>query len=286
MVPTKERNTPSAFLRYKTHGILFDCGEATQRQLKIAGIKLTKVTKILITHWHGDHMLGLPGLIQSLGAAEYTGTLDIYGPKGTKKYMKNMFESFSDKNRIKTRIIECASGVVYKDNNFSIESLPLEHTAPCVGFSFIENDKRRINVEAVKKLGIPEGPLLGKLADGKSITFKGKKITPENTTRIVKGKKIAYVTDTLLCDNCFKLAEDSDLLICESPFTSKLKDKAEKYKHITAAEAGMIASRSSVKKLILTHFSARYKETHDLKEDAKDYFDNVFCAYDFMKVQI
>ncbi|MBN2112085.1 ribonuclease Z, partial [Candidatus Woesearchaeota archaeon] len=155
-----------------------------------------------------------------------------------------------------------------------------------LGFSFIEKDRRRINVPAVKKLGIPEGPLLGKLQNGETITFKGKKISPEKTTTVVAGKKIAFISDTLPCESCYTLAENADLLICEAAYSSELEGKAREYKHMTSKEAALVASRSNVKELVLTHFSARYKNTHELQEDAQQVFQNVKCAEDFMKIKI
>jgi ribonuclease Z len=155
-----------------------------------------------------------------------------------------------------------------------------------LGFAFIEKDRRRINTSAVKKIGIPQGPLLGKLQDGETIAFKGKKITPEKTTSIVKGKKIAFISDTTPCTNCYKLAEDADLVVCEAAYSSNLEEKAREYSHMTAKEAGLVASRSNAKELVLTHFSARYKNTLELQEDAQTVFDNVRCAEDFMKIRI
>jgi len=286
MVPTKERNHSAILISYKSEGILVDCGEGTQRQLKKAGIKPTKVTKILISHWHGDHVLGVPGLLQTLGASEYTRTLEIYGPKGTKKHVKAMFEAFVFDRPFELKVIEVEKGKFFENKDFKLVAMSLKHGITTLGFAFIEKDRRRINVSAVKKLGIPEGPLLGKLQDGETITFKGKKITPEKTTSIVKGKKIAFISDTMPCANCYKLAEDADLLICEAAYTSKLEDKARQYKHMTAKEAGLVASRSNTQKLILTHFSARYKNTHELQEDAQDVFKNVECAEDLMKINI
>lgn len=286
MVPTKERNHSAFFLSYKSEGILFDCGEGTQRQLKIAGIKPPKVTKILLSHWHGDHVLGLPGLLQTLGSSEYTKTLEIYGPKGTKQHMKAMFDAFIFDKPFEIKVKEVSSGKFFENNDFVLEARQLDHGIETIGFSFLEKNRRRINVSAVKKLGVPEGPLLGKLQDGETITFKGKKITPEKTTVDVAGKKIVYIADTLPCESCYKLAENADLLICEAAYTSKLEDKSREYKHMTAKEAALVASRSGVKELVLTHFSARYKNTHELQEDAQQVFQNVTCAEDFMKIKI
>ena len=163
MVPTKERNHSAVLISYSTEGILIDCGEGTQRQMKIAGIKPSKITKILISHWHGDHVLGIPGLIQTLAKNEYDKVLEIYGPKGTKERMENMFRAFSFEDKIETRIHEITKKRFFESKGFFLETLPLEHSITTLGFSFIEKDRRRIKVNIVKKLGIPEGPLLGKL---------------------------------------------------------------------------------------------------------------------------
>ncbi|MDP7180333.1 MAG: ribonuclease Z [Candidatus Woesearchaeota archaeon] len=286
MVPTKERNQSAVLISYKSEGILIDCGDGTQRQFKIANIPLTKVTKILITHWHGDHTLGLPGLIQSLSASEYTKTLEIYGPKGTKQHFEHMFKAFVFDRNMELVIHEIKPGTIFENDDFSIEALELEHGVKTFGFNFIEKDKRRINVSKTNKLGIPEGPLLGKLQQNKTISWKGKKVGPSDTTYIVQGKKIALISDTLPCNNCNKLAKDADVLICEATYHSDLEKKAETHNHMTAKQAALIANRADAKKLVLTHFSARYKDLKEIEEDAKDYFDNVVYAYDLLKIKL
>jgi len=286
MVPTKDRNHSGFFLDYKDEGILFDCGEGIQRQFRMAGIKITRVTKILISHWHGDHVLGLPGLIQTLGAREYSGVLEIYGPVGTKERFKAMFDAFVFDRRLDMKIEEVKEGIFFQNKNFSLEAFELEHKVKTFGFRFVEEDRRRIDVKAVKKLGIPPGPLLGKLQDNKVVTFKGKKISPKDTTYTVEGKKIAYIADTVLCNNCYKLAKDADVLVCESTYASNLLSKAEEYYHMTSKQAALIASKANAEKLILTHFSNRYKNTQELEEDARNVFDNTLCAYDLMKVKV
>ncbi len=285
-VPTKERNNSSFLLEYRGEGILFDCGEGTQRQLKIAGIKLTKVTRILISHWHGDHVLGISGLIHSLGLGEYNKVLKIYGPKGTKKYMSHLLNSTADTTRTEIEIIEVEEGVFYENEWFKLEAVKLEHGCPTIGYVFIEKDRRRINTKYTKKLGIPEGPLLGKLQEGKNIKFKGKTVSLKQATYLVKGKKIGYVADTLLCKGAYDIAKNADLLIAESTYTHKDKEKAEEYHHLTAREAGLIASKSNAKKLVLMHFSGRYKNVQEIEEDARQVFDNSFAAKDFMKIDV
>ena len=176
MVPTKERNHSSILLSYGSENILADCGEGTQRQLKIAGIKLAKITKILISHWHGDHVLGLPGLIQSMSSSGFNKTLNIYGPKGTKKLIERMFEVFSFDQKFEIKVNEVNSGKFFEDDDFILEAEQLEHNIETLGYRLEEKDKRKINLNHVKKLGVPDGPLLGRLQEGKSITWKGKKI--------------------------------------------------------------------------------------------------------------
>lgn len=286
MVPTKERNTSAVLISHKAENILIDCGEGTQRQLRLAGIKPTKITKILISHWHGDHVLGLPGLIQTMGASEYNGILKIYGPKGSRKHIEKMLDAFVFGNLVEFKVVDITEKKFFDAKDFFLEALPLEHGIACLGFNFVEKDRRKINIKAVKKLGIPDGPLLGKLQEGKSITFKGQKVKPEQTTYVVRGKKISYIADTLLCDNCIKLAENADLMISEAVYDSSLEEKALEYKHLTAKQAGLIANQANVKKLVLTHFSQRYKNTQEIEEDARTVFNNIICAEDFMKIKL
>ena len=286
MIPTKERNQIAVFLSYGSEGILFDCGEGTQRQFKIAGISLTKISKILISHWHGDHVLGLPGLIQSLSSMNYSNKLEIYGPSDTKKRMEKMFEAFVFDKRINLSVKEVESGIFFENNDFQLEAYQLEHGIETLGYRFIEKDKRKIDMNKVKKFNIPIGPLLGKLQQGKTIEHNENKIEPDEVTYIEDGKKIAYITDTVLCEGCYKLANNVDLLICEATYSSKLIDKSEEYGHMTAKQAAQLANQSNAKQLVLIHFSARYKNTQELEEDARNIFDNSICAKDFMRIEL
>ena len=286
MVPTKERNQIAVFLSYGTEGILFDCGEGTQRQFKIAGISLTKVTKILISRWHGDHVLGLPGLMQTLSSMDYAGRLEIYGPIGTKKRMEKMFEAFVFDKRLDFDVKEVKNGIFFENSEFQLEAYPLEHGIETLGYRLIEKDARKVDMKKIRKLGIPSGPLIGKLQQGKPIEHNGKKIEPDDVTYTEKGKKVAYITDTVLCGACYRIAEDADLLICEATYSSKLVVKSEEYGHMTAKQASQVANKANAKQLVLIHFSARYKNTQELEEDARDLFDNVICANDFMKLDL
>ena len=286
MVPTKERNQIAVFLSYGSEGILFDCGEGTQRQFKIAGISLTKVTKILISHWHGDHVLGLPGLIQTLSSMDYGGKLEIYGPAGTKKRMEKMFEAFVFDKRLNFAVNEVKNGIFFENSEFQLEAYQMEHSIETLGYRLVEKDKIKIDMKKVKKFNIPHGPLIGKLQQGKTIEHNGNKISPDDVGFVENGKKVAYVTDTVVCDNCYKVADNADLLISEATYSSKLVGKSEEYGHMTAKQAAQIANKSNAKQLVLIHFSARYKNTQELEEDARDIFDNVICANDFMKLEL
>lgn len=286
MTHTKDRNQSAVYLSYKSEGILFDCGEGTQRQMKIAGLKMPNITKILITHWHGDHVLGLPGLVQTLATSDYNNTLEIYGPLGIKKNVKDAFDAFNTNLTFPVTVIEVKDGVFFENEDFKIEAQPLKHTVPCVAYAFIEKDRRRINLAVTKKLSIPEGPLLGDLQKGKTIEWKNKKITPEEATIIVPGKKLVFLMDTSMTKNCFKIAENADLLICEATYASNMKEKADEHYHLTALDAAQIASKANVKKLVLTHVSQRYKNTQEIEEDARTAFDKIICAKDFMKLTL
>ena len=287
MIPTKERNHPGIFVKYQHYGLLFDCGEGIQRQLKISGTKITDVTHLFITHWHGDHVLGIPGLIQSLGSSEYSGKLKIFGPKGTEEFMQNMFKAFVFDNKVELEIFDITQqGMFLEEKEFFVEAYDLDHGIRTIGFRLVEKDKRRIKIPFIKKVGIPEGPLLGQLQKGEDIMFNGKKISVEDATYIVPGKIISFISDTQLCKGCMTLAKDADLLISEASYESGLEDKAEQYKHMTAKHAADVASQSNAKRLVLTHFSARYKTTEKILEEAQTIFPETICATDFTKIKV
>jgi ribonuclease Z len=285
MVPTKDRNHQGILINHKEEGVLVDCGEGIQRQFRIADIKPTKISVILISHWHGDHVLGLPGLLQTLNASGYEKKLKIFGPKGTKEHFEQMFKAFSFTLSFENEINEIKESVI-ELKDLVINSLPLDHGIPCLGYSIQEKDVRRIRVPFVKKIGLPDGPLLGELQENKTIVWKGKKVSPEEATYVVKGKKVAVVLDTSLCNSAVELAKGSDLLIAEAVYGKELFNKSEEYKHMTAHQAAELASKSGSKKLILTHFSQRYKTTDLLVEEAKTVFSNTVPAYDFMKTKL
>jgi ribonuclease Z len=291
MVPTKERNVSGAFLSYKNEGILIDCGEGTQRQMNITGIKRTAVTKILISHWHGDHVAGLMGLLQTVSNEEEPPTIEVYGPKETKKRLKLLQDVCVHHEHVKLIVKEVDPPknkviTVCETDEFKIEAAALSHGIPCLGYSFVEKERRKINMKYLEKLGVPEGKHLQDLQKGKDITYKSKKVLAEKATSLVKKKKITFIPDTEQCQACVNLAEHADVLVCECTYTESLASKARKHKHLTAKDAAMIANTAEVGKLVLTHFSQRYKNTQEIEENATNYFDNVVCAEDFMKITL
>ena len=283
MIPTKERNLTSVFLSYEKQGILFDCGEGTQRQLKLAGIKPNKINKILISHWHGDHVLGLPGLLQTLGNSDYVKKLDIYGPVGTKKYFECMLKGFAYDTNLDLEVHDIKDGTIFENKDFFIESKKMEHGVLCMGYAFVEKDKRKIIKSKVK--GVP-GKKIGELQKGKSIEHEEKIIHPDDVSHIEKGKKVSFIVDTEICTNAARLCNGSDLLLCESTYLSDLEEKGQQYKHMTAEQAALLASNNNVKELVLCHFSGRYKTTEALEEEAKAIFPNTRAAFDLMKIKL
>ena len=286
MVPTKDRNHPSILFHHHNEYILFDCGEGTQRQLKITGISIMKINKIFISHWHGDHVLGIPGLLQTIGAGGYEGTLKIYGPKGTKERFKYMYETFIFENNLDIEINEIEEGILYEGERLVISAYKLDHKIDSYGFKVNEKDRIRLKTSKINELKIPGGPLLGQLQKGEDIEFEGKTIKCNEVTYIVKGKIFGLIADTLFCPNTHMIAKDCDLLVSESSFDHSHEDRALEYKHMTSQQAAQVASMNNAKKLILFHFSQRYKSTDTLLNDAKNVFENTTIAHDFMKIKI
>jgi ribonuclease Z len=287
MMPTQERAQTALYMSYLSEHFLFDCGEGTQRQLRIAGISPAKITRIFLTHWHGDHFFGLPGLLENMAKHKAEKIIDIYGPKGTKKHLMNLMSAFFLKNKIAVRVHEInRNGVFLDEGTFALRATHVKHGVPCVAYTFDEKPKRKINLEYLKKKEVPEGPLLRQLQEGKSIVFKGKKISAKEATYLQKGKRVAIIFDTKMDASCVATAKDADLLICESTFSEALGDKAKEYFHLTGKQAATIAKKAKVKKLILTHFSQRYKDVNDIEQEAKAVFSNTTRSHDFMKVEL
>ncbi len=287
-IPTLKRNHTAILLQYKKENILIDCGEGTQRQFRKAKLNPGKLTKILITHWHGDHVLGLPGLFQTLALSEYNKELRIFGPKNTKEYLKNFIRIFVPVFRFKAKIEEVTKKQkFFEDSELYLESEIMEHGIPTNAYNFVIKDKLRIDKNKLKKAKIPHGKHLSELKNGKNIKVKGKTYKAKDFTYLEKGKKISFIIDTVFNKKIEKFVEDSDLLICESSFDDTESETAKEHKHMTSGQAGQIAKRANVQKLILTHISQRYETRLDeLLKNAKKHFKNSSIVNDFDTIEI
>ncbi len=285
-IPTEQRNHTGILINYDSENILFDCGEGIQRQFRLAKLSPSKLTRIFITHWHGDHTLGIPGLLQTLAMSEYQKTLHIYGPRGTLKFM-NLIQELLMHIKIKLEVHEISSGIVLENKDFLIKAEEMVHGTTTLAYSMIIKDKLRLNKSKIKKLKLPNYPLLGQLQAGKDITFNGKKIKAKSVTYLEKGKKITIILDTKMNDKAIALAKDSNLLIAESTFSAQDEEKAKEYEHLTAKDAATIAKKSKSQFLILTHISSRYE--HNLKvieNEAKKVFKNTKVAKDLDSIEL
>ena len=285
-IPSAERNPTSILLNYDGENILLDCGEGTQRQMRKAKINPCKVTRILITHWHGDHILGIPGLLQTLALLGYKKTLFIYGPKGTKEFMRDLLRVFAFHKKSKI-VVEEVDGKFLETDDFYIEAKKMDHGIPCNAYAFVKKGRVRIDRDKLKKSKLPSGPLLKKLKDGKNITYKGKKYLAKNLTFSEGDKKVSFIFDTSVNKSIVPFVKDSDILVTESTFDSDLEGKAKEHKHLTSKQAAEIAKKSKSKKLVLTHISQRYQgNPKKILNDAKKVFKNSFIVKDLDVLEI
>ncbi len=290
-VPTAERGHPAVHISFrdeKEECFLFDCGEGTQRQLISARLSLRKIEKVFITHWHGDHSLGLPGMVDTMGFEGRKTPLEIYAPKARniKKILKfshsfGEFKVVSRNVRAKgKKIAEVTKGVSY-----SVLSSPVKHSAPTVAYAFLENDKICIDPEKAMKYGLPEkGRIYRKLKDTGVVTVRGQRVKFEDIAVIKKGKKIVYSGDTEICENLRKLAHGADLLIQDCTYFDS-PDPGKNYQHAALPEIIEMASTEHIKKTILTHISRRYKTLGWLKDLIKNY-PGFEVAEDFMEIEV
>jgi len=285
-VPSAIRNHPAILLTYQGENILIDCGEGTQRQFRKAKLNPCKVNRILITHWHTDHILGIPGLIKTLALSGYKKQLHIYGPKGTKSFMRIFLKLFAFRQEYSIKIQE-VEGKFFETKDFYLEAEKMTHRIPCNAYSFVKKGQTRIDKKKLEKLKIPSGKHLQKLKQGKSITYKGKRYLAKNLTYEQGEKKISVVLDTSFNEKIIPFVKNSDVLICESTFMPSLKDMARERYHLTVKQVAEIAKKSKSKRLFLMHISQRYsRELKKVLTEAKKTFRNSHIPkdLDFIKV--
>lgn len=285
-IPSANRNHFSTLLNYNEENILIDCGEGTQRQFRKAKLNPCKVTRILLTHKHLDHILGLPGFLATLGLSRYNKTLFIYGPKGIKKFINEMLMVFNFEKEYEIKIYE-VTGKFFETNDFYLEAEAMTHGVPCNSYNFVLKEQRRIDKKKLEKSKLPFGLLLKKLKEGKNIVYEGKKYLAKNLTFVENGKKISFVLDTSLNKKVVKFVKDADLLVCESSFSSDEIDRAKEYKHLTATQTAGIAKKAKVKKLILVHIGQRYENNlKKILSEARKVFKSSELVNDFDSVTI
>lgn len=296
-MPTRARNVSGVALRLPQRGEwwLFDCGEGTQHQILRSDLRLSQLARIFITHMHGDHVYGLMGLLSSMGLAGNARPVSLYGPPGLADYLRasQLYSHTDFSNRVEIHINEGA-GVVCEDGEFTVECRPLRHRVPAFGYRVSERDQPgSFNVEKAFALGIPAGPLYGRLKRGERITLPdGREIDgAELCSPPETGRRIAYCTDTMYSPEAVALARGADVLIHEATFGEQDAQLAAQSMHSTARDAAQVATEAEVKLLILTHFSARYVvgnavEPEDLLREARALFPDTRLAHDFLTIEV
>ncbi|MBK7784557.1 MAG: ribonuclease Z [Gemmatimonadetes bacterium] len=293
--PTIDRNVSALALAREGETLLFDCGEGTQRQMMRYGVSFT-FRDIFFTHWHSDHLLGVIGLLRTLGllnifgGAERQDGLTLYGPKGARRVLNHALEVGIERVKFPVEIVELAVGDIIKRPDYDIVTFPTEHRADTIGYALVEHIRLgRFNPELARALGIPEGPLWGKIHKGETITLPdGRRVAPEELVgRPRAGRKVVISGDTRPVPALRDAAKGADLLVHEATFSQEDAARARETGHSTAQEAAAIARDAEAKRLVLTHISPRYsREAPELVAEARAVFPNTQIARDGMEIEV
>lgn len=294
--PSKYRNVSGIALQLPEPSCgwwLFDAGEATQHQLMRTPLKLSRLEAIFITHLHGDHIYGLPGLLSSRSFDGGVTPVQIIGPKGLKQYMDTVFAVSGTQLDYELIIHEIAEEetVIHTNERFTVEAAALEHRMTCFGYRVIERDQPgKLLVHKLKALGIEAGPIYGKLKQGQAVSLPdGLVVRTEDVTGETKvGRVVTILGDTMPCSNAVKLATGADLLVHEATFAAGMEEKAHEFGHSTTTDAAETAAAAKAKRLIMTHFSGRYsiEDLGQLEAEAATHFSEVTAATDFYMMEI
>jgi len=287
-LPTMERGSSSVVVKRNRDLIMFDCGEGTQRQMVRARVGFRRPMSIFISHLHGDHVLGLPGLLQTMSLLRREKTLNVYGPVGLIKFVKAFSESIGGPAFPVILYEINESRIIHDNKEFFIEAVRTDHRVDGWSYGIIEKDRPgKFYSDKALELGIPKGPLWHKLQHGETITINGTSITSSQVTGEPRpGLKIVYSGDTRPNNDLLELARDSDLLIHESTFNDELSDRAHEDGHSTAKGAAQLAKDAKVKRLVLTHISSRYYDASVLSKEAAEIFKDVEVAEDLMEIEL
>ncbi len=283
-VPTRERNHHGCFVRWDAEGLLLDPGEGTQRQLIHAGIAVSSITKILITHFHGDHCLGLPGIIQRLSLDRVGHPVEIFFPASGSVYLERLRKASAFHDTLDLRLKPVSKpGIVSHQPHLDIEAMPLQHPLDCYGYRISEPERYTMDPRRLDALGI-HGPDVGRLKRYGRIERNGRTIRLEEAAIRSPGQSLCLIMDTRMCENALRLARHSTLLICEATFADAKKAHAHNFGHLTAVEAAQLAARAGVRRLILTHFSQAITELQEIESEASAFFAQTIVARDGQKI--
>lgn len=280
--PCTERNVASVAIQLTRDVALFDCGEGTQRQFMRSNMSFMNTRWIFITHYHGDHFLGVPGLIQSMNLNDRKRPIDIYGPEGTIHLMSQLLTAgyFAPGFQITAHDVEPGDKAIL--DGFDVEVARADHTVPTLAYGLVEKERPgRFDTKKADELGVPKGPLYRKLQLGQEIKVGGRTIHPSDVLGPARqGRKVVYSGDTRPCRQVRDLALKADLLIHDATLLTKEGVMAADFGHSTPAEAAQIARDAGARALALIHFSPRYKGQKVLEEEAKEIFPNSFAPAD------
>lgn len=283
--PTRKRNHGGYLLRWNNEGLLFDPGEGTQRQFIFAEIAPPVVTRIFVSHFHGDHCLGLGSMLMRLNLDKVTHPIHCYYPASGKVYFDRLRYGTSYRENI--TVIEhpiATAGIVVQDEQFTIEADFLNHGVDNLAYRITEPDTIKFDKEKLKTLGI-HGPIMQELIAKKKIMHNGKEVLLEEVSHIRKGESFAIVLDTRPCSGAQNIAKNATMLLCESTYLEEERDLARNHNHLTAREAATIALEAGAHELILTHFSARYLDLRPFETEARTIFPNTHTAEDLKQFQ-
>ncbi|MBS7248769.1 MAG: ribonuclease Z [Candidatus Jordarchaeales archaeon] len=289
-VPTNQRNLPAIALRRNKEILLFDCAEGTQRQMLKAGLSISRVSRIFISHLHGDHVMGLPGIIQTLSLMERETPLHVYGPSNLSGFIDSLVEHLEFAASFEICVHSAHPGIIFESSDYLVKCERVDHgLVEAYAYAFEEKPRPgKFHPEKAITLGVPIGPLWKQLQLGKSVSLKdGRVVYPEEVVEPPKlGRKIVYSGDTAPCQSLLRMSSFADVLIHESTFDQSLEGKAIETKHSTSTQAALVAREANVKLLVLTHISSRYTDPNVLLQQAKEIFANTIIAQDFTEVLI
>jgi ribonuclease Z len=286
-VPTRTRNHNGYLLRWDGEGFLFDPGDGTQRQMIRAGVAATDVTRLCVTHFHGDHCLGIPGVVQRLSLDRVPHPVYAHFPASGTGYFQRLRHAsvFYDVVDLREEPVG-SDGVVASGSFGTLSALRLEHAPDTYGYRLVEPDGRRMLPARLAALGIA-GPSVGVLQRSGELVVAGRRVTVEEVSEERPGQRFAFVMDTRLCDAVYALADGVDLLVIESTYLDVDASLAAAHGHLTAGQAGRVAAACGVRRLVLTHFSQRYEDASAFGVEAAKHFDgDVVVAEDLMRVPV